>query len=88
MKSASRFNNIITPNDLKKALDASPKALAVWKDITPIARRDWIAWIISGKLKETRKRRIEKACSKLSSGMRRVCCFGGIKWLEKNYRKS
>src|SRR5882757_3717986 len=37
------------PVDLRKALAAASKARAVWCDITPIARRDWIAWITSAK---------------------------------------
>lgn len=76
------------PTDLRKALKNNPKAKAVWDDITPIARRDWVLWIITGKLTETRKRRIEVACSKLASGMRRVCCFPGKNWLLKNSKKS
>lgn len=63
------------PADLRKALAAAPKALALWSDITPIARRDWIHWITSGKRAETRAIRIEKACSMLAAGKRRVCCF-------------
>jgi len=63
------------PPDLRKALAAHPKALAAWSDITPTARRDWISWIVSGKRAETRGIRIAKACSMLSSGKRRVCCF-------------
>jgi hypothetical protein len=30
------------PPDLRKGLAAAPKARALWSDITPIARRDWI----------------------------------------------
>ena len=64
------------PTDLRKALAAAhSKARAVWSDITPIARRDWIQWITSGKLAETRALRINKACSMLAAGKRRVCCF-------------
>jgi len=38
------------PADLRKALAAAhPKARAVWSDITPVARRDWIQWIESAK---------------------------------------
>lgn len=72
-----------TPADLSKALLSSPKALTTWKDITPFARRDWILWIITAKQLETRKRRIKNACEMLAHGKRRVCCFGGIKWLMK-----
>jgi hypothetical protein len=63
------------PADLRKALAAAPKARAVWRDITPLARRDWIHWITSAKLAATRARRIRNACSMLASGKRRVCCF-------------
>jgi len=73
------------PMDLRKALAAAPLAQALWADITPIARRDWILWISSAKQPETRRRRIEKACAMLASGKRGVCCFGGIKWLMKNH---
>ena len=62
--------------DLRKALAAAtPKTRAVWSDITPIARRDWIHWITSAKQPETRARRIKNACSMLAAGKRRVCCF-------------
>jgi Domain of unknown function (DUF1905)/Bacteriocin-protection, YdeI or OmpD-Associated len=73
------------PMDLRKALATAPLAQALWGDITPIARRDWILWISSAKQLETRRCRIEKACAMLASGKRRVCCFGGIKWLRKNH---
>src|SRR5205809_197297 len=63
------------PADLRKALAAASKARALWSDITPIARRDWIHWITSAKQEETRARRIKNACSMLAAGKRRVCCF-------------
>ena len=63
------------PADLRKALAAAPKARALWSNITPIARRDWIQWIVSAKQPETRARRINNACSMLAAGKRRVCCF-------------
>ena len=76
------------PIDLRKTLAAAPLAQALWADITPIARRDWILWISSAKQPETRRNRVEKACAMLASGKRRVCCFGGIKWLMKNHATS
>jgi hypothetical protein len=63
------------PADLRKALMNVPKARAVWSDITPVARRDWIHWIVSAKRPETRERRISNACAMLADGKRRVCCF-------------
>lgn len=63
------------PAGLRKALAAAPKAREVWSDITPVARRDWIQWVVSAKQAETRARRIKNACSMLASGKRRPCCF-------------
>ena len=63
------------PTDLGEALAASPKAKVKWTDLTPIARRDFVSWIDSAKQLETRKRRIERACSMLIAGKRRPCCY-------------
>ena len=63
------------PKDLKTALTAAPRANNLWTDITPNAQWDWIRWIRATKQAETRKRRIEIACSKLKAGDKRPCCF-------------
>src|SRR2546423_5103540 len=63
------------PTDLRKALAAAQKAKTQWRDLTPIARRDFISWIDSAKQPETRRRRIERACSMLAAGKRRPCCY-------------
>lgn len=63
------------PPDLRQALAGHPQARATWDDITPVARRDWIQWITSGKKAETRAKRIATACDMLASGKRRACCF-------------
>ncbi len=63
------------PADLRRALAAAPKARALWTEITPVARRDWIQWITTAKQTETRARRVKNACQMLAGGKRRVCCF-------------
>ena len=63
------------PEDLKKALSSSPKAHALWKDITPMARWDWIRWVRAVKTSETRQKHLEVMLDKLNRGMRRPCCF-------------
>ena len=63
------------PADLRAALAANAAAMATWKDITTVARRDWIHWITSGKKAETRVKRIGVAIDKLACGNRRACCF-------------
>ena len=61
--------------DLKAALAKAPAAQAVWQDITPAAQWEWIRWIRSTNVAETRQRRVEVAISKMTKGMRRPCCF-------------
>jgi hypothetical protein len=64
------------PQDLKMALAAaSPKIRDLWKDITPMARWEWVRWVNATSNGDTRKRRVEVSISKMSSGKRRPCCF-------------
>jgi hypothetical protein len=75
------------PADVRKALaSARPEARNVWSDITPIARRDWIHWIVSAKQAETRARRIRTACDMLAKGKRRPCCFDRSGMYDKSLR--
>lgn len=66
------------PSDLRKALTSLPKGNALWKDLTQLARRDFITWIEQAKQPETRARRISITCDKLTSGKRRPCCFAVV----------
>lgn len=65
------------PSDLAKALAASPKALAAWEDITPLARNEWICWTITVKQTSTRKDHIKRTVAELIQGKRRPCCWIG-----------
>ncbi len=65
------------PADLKKALFSNTAALTAWKDITPLARNEWICWVEGAKLIETRERRIERTHIELAEGKRRPCCWPG-----------
>lgn len=64
------------PADLREALVADPAAREKWEDITPLARNEWICWVISVK-PETRRQHVERVCSELKEGMRRPCCWPG-----------
>jgi len=64
------------PPDLKTALAAAPQKIQeVWKEITPMARWEWVRWVNSTANPDTRKRRVEVSISKMKSGKRRPCCF-------------
>lgn len=78
MKKTSVVTETKVPRDLQNALARSVVVERAWKDITPIARRDFITWIESAQQEETRLRRIEKACSVLAAGKRRPCCYAVV----------
>jgi hypothetical protein len=63
------------PTDILAGLATVPPAEELWQKLTPNAHWEWLRWIRSTNNAETRKKRIEVACSKLESGMRRPCCF-------------
>lgn len=64
------------PSDLKAALEAAPPHVQeLWTDITPMARWEWVRWVNETKNRDTRRRRLEVAISKMSNGKRRPCCF-------------
>lgn len=65
------------PKDLKGTLLSSQKASAVWEDITPLARNEWICWVTSAKKPETRTHRIKRTYEELLTGKRRPCCWAG-----------
>jgi len=65
------------PKDLLDALTDSKVASTAWKDITPLARNEFICWVTSTKQDKTRARRIEVAIDKLEKGERRPCCWIG-----------
>jgi len=65
------------PQDLAEALKRGPAALAAWRDITPLARNEWICWIDSAKKADTRKKRIRWGCENLSQRKHRPCCWPG-----------
>jgi SAM-dependent methyltransferase len=64
------------PPDLDAALAAAPKDIqAIWSDITPMARWEWVRWVNATRNPETRTRRVEVSISKMQNGKRRPCCF-------------
>jgi len=63
--------------DLRKVLTSDPAARAKWEDITPLARNEWICWVISVKKPETRRQHIERVRTELKEGIRRPCCWPG-----------
>ena len=74
------------PSDLRTALIANPTALAAWKDITPLARNEFICWVEDAKQQVTRARRIRRTQEELEEGQRRPCCWPGCAHRERTGR--
>jgi uncharacterized protein YdeI (YjbR/CyaY-like superfamily) len=74
------------PPDLRKALIANATALDAWKDITPLARNEFICWVEDAKQETTRHRRIRRTQEELEEGQRRPCCWPGCKHREHTGR--
>jgi len=66
-----------------KALIANTTALDAWKDITPLARNEFICWVEDAKQEMTRERRIRRTQEELEEGQRRPCCWPGCKHRER-----
>lgn len=71
------------PSDLHDGLITSAVALDAWKDITPLARNEFICWVEDAKQQKTRERRIRRTREELEEGMRRPCCWPGCKHREQ-----
>lgn len=65
------------PTDFYKLLINNKKAQATWCAITPLARNEWICWIISPKQSKTRDEHTRRATNELAEGKRRPCCWIG-----------
>lgn len=56
------------PEDLRKTLAGDSKALAAWNSLTPLARNEWICWVISVKKTETRDEHVERLRAQIKEG--------------------
>lgn len=65
------------PADLRKALMSDGAAIEKWESLTPLARNEWICWVITVKQPETRKNHIKRTITELTEGKRRPCCWIG-----------
>ncbi len=65
------------PDDLLKALNLDKTVLEKWEGLTPLARNEWICWVITNKKPKTRKNHIQRITNELIEGKRRPCCWVG-----------
>ncbi|HXJ48742.1 MAG TPA: YdeI/OmpD-associated family protein [Candidatus Acidoferrum sp.] len=77
------------PRDLETALAAAPQKIKeLWKEVTPMARWEWVRWVNATQNPDTRRRRVEVSISKMKSGKRRPCCFNLAACTDPNLSKN
>jgi uncharacterized protein YdeI (YjbR/CyaY-like superfamily) len=64
--------DLVEPDDLAEALDASTAARAAWDGFPPSARKQMLGWVVTASKPETRARRITKIVSEAEHGRRAV----------------
>lgn len=65
------------PEDLESLLLSDEKIKTHWNALTPLARNEWICWLITAKKSETRLKRLRKLKEDLMSNKKRPCCWPG-----------
>jgi uncharacterized protein YdeI (YjbR/CyaY-like superfamily) len=66
-----------TPDDLRAALDAEPKAAAAFDAFPPGCRREYLEWVLEAKRPETRAKRIAQTAEWVAEGKRRNWKYEG-----------
>lgn len=75
------------PEDIMNAL-ISNQLISKWDMVTTKGKWEWLRWIRSTKNPDTRNKRIQVACSKLSKGDKRPCCFDSTRCTVTTVSKS
>ncbi len=65
------------PADVRRTLASSTELRTTWNSLTPLARNEWICWVISVKKQETRREHLARLKEDLLKGKRRPCCWMG-----------
>lgn len=65
------------PDDLRAALLADAAVFALWQNITPLGRNEFICWVEDAKQAATREKRIRRTGEELLEGKKRPCCWQG-----------
>lgn len=64
-------------DDMRAAITADPAILALWQNLTPLGRNEFICWVDDAKQAATRARRIRRTLEELTEGKKRPCCWAG-----------
>lgn len=65
------------PKDLQEVLQSNATLLEKWNNLTPLARNEWICWVIYVKKQETRDNHLVRLKKEILEGKKRPCCWAG-----------
>lgn len=74
--SAGTIHNKV-PSNMQKSLLGNEAALSARESITPLARNEWICWVVSPKKEETKQDHLRRLIEELVDGVKRPCCWIG-----------
>ena len=75
------------PKDLRAVLVGQAKVRAIWNELTPLARNEWICYVTIVKKPETRVEHLKRLEKDLLNGKRRPCCWPGCPHRRLNAQK-
>ena len=62
--------DLVEPEDLRAALDASPEARRHWDGFPPSARKAMLAWLVLARTTTTREQRLAEVVARAAEGVR------------------
>lgn len=68
--------HILAP-DTVETLTKNKVVPALWNDLTPVARNEFLCWIDNAKQQKTREKRKQRMIEELLEGQKRPCCWAG-----------
>ena len=85
-KTTSNFRHRL-PADMRAVLTGNKEVQNRWKELTPLARNEWICWVTIVKKEETRKDHLKRLSEDLRSGKKRPCCWPGCPHRRESAKK-
>lgn len=64
-------------DDMRSAIESNAEIFALWQNLTPLGRNEFICWVDDAKQAATRARRIQRTREELQEGKKRPCCWVG-----------
>lgn len=75
------------PNFFKEQIESDLDVKTAWKNLTSLARNEWICWVTSANQEKTRDKRLDRAIKEIGEGKKRPCCWPGCPHRRESAKK-